>query len=903
VKLHMRILWSRLRHTGLMVLLRLIGLVLAAVLTAAVPVFVSASMEQTFQNEIKTTPGALNIGLAWMSPDADDHSAGLAQLDRYLRTEFPVAAGMASTQAVAVPSTGPRPVQVLGPDGNPKPGRQYLALGMLPGFSGVQTATGRVPAEGQAEAMLLDATLTRSGYRLGDRLRVPLTSDAAAPTAVVTIVGTVRLPQTGPLAELSGVLDSAVLVGPAYWDALGVPVSQMNWAVTLPAGEAHAAHLSTLASAIRELPLRVVRILPEADVVATPAALLENSVTRMATTQRMLTILLLPVYLLVVFFVLATADVVVSSRQVEVAMLRSRGVPLHNTLGFYFSESLVLAGAAALLGLLLTVPVVRVMGLSAGFLQVVSRPPLLISITWTTVGWAAAATLAAEAVSLLPLIRSAGFTVATLGQEAATRSPVREALQVTAEASLLLVTGYVHWRLVSSGGTTEDPLHMALPALTLVGGGMVVWRGLTLVLLLVGKAAAPWLSPPLYLALSLLRSKARRYLALWLMLVVTTGLGIYGAAFARTLDRDLVAQENYRTGSDLLLKPAWESEVLSYDAEGNPTKMAYREPPYSRMQDLPGSVGSAPVQIRKAVGLSVGSRNLGKAALVGIQPQSFGRVALFLSELNPHPPDRYLNLLAQNEEAVLVSAPLAQRLSLKPGDKLKANQDDGTIELVIAAIVGYWPGRLPEDGDFVVGNLDYFQDGLGLMPYDVWVRMGQDGSLAQVADSLRERQVHLIAAVDRRSVIASGRREPLRLGLYATLSMGFVVALMVMLLSYLLGVGRMLHSRTKELGVLRAMGMSERHVALSLYTEQLLLVGSAAVVGLAVGRWTATVYVPVLRQQPGKPLLPLHTVSTAGEQFWLLVSVAAALVIGAGTVGLWLRRLSIGKALRLGEDA
>jgi putative ABC transport system permease protein len=885
-----------------MVLLRLTGLVLAAVLTAAVPVFVSASMEQTFQNEVKAIPGALDVSIAWMSPDADDHGDAVSQLDKYLRSELPAAAGLRSIQAVGVPSTGPRAVQVLAPDGTPKPGRQYLALGVLPDLASVQPATGRLPATGQAEAVLLGTTFTRAGYRLGDKLRVPLTTDAAGPAAVVTIVGTVALPQTGPLADLSSVLDSAVLTGQPYWHSLGVPAEQVTWAVTLPAGEVHVAHLSSLASAVRELPLRTARMLPDADVVASPAAFVDNFVTRMATTQRMLTILLLPVYLLVVFFVLATADVVVSSRHLEVAVLRSRGAHFHETLGFYLSESLLLAGAAALLGLLLTVPVVRVMGLSAGFLQLVSRPPLPISITWASVGWAVGAAVAAEAVSLVPLVRVAGFTVATLGQETATRSPVWEAVRITGEAGLLLVTGYAHWRLVVGGAATEDPLNLALPALTLVAVGLIVWRGMTLLLWLVGRVLARRLSPPFYLAFSLLRSKPRRYQALWLMLVVTTGLGIYGAAFARTLDRDLVAQANYRIGSDLVLKPAWESEVLSYDAEGKPAKMAYREPPYSPMGNLPGTVGSTKVQIRKAVGLAVGTRNLGNVDLVGIQPRGFGRVARFLSELTPCTPGQCLNLLAQNQEAVLVSAPLAQRLSLKPGDRLKATQDDGSADLIIAAVVGYWPGRLPEDGDFVVGNLDYFQDGLGLMPYDVWVRMEPDSSLVAVADALREQQVRLISAVDRGAVIAGGRREPLRLGLYATLSVGFVVAFVVMLLSYLLSVGLTLQSRAKELGVLRAMGMSERHVALSLYTEQLLLVGSAAAVGLAAGRWTAAVYVPVLRQQPGEPLLPLHTAGTAAEQVWLLAGIALALTTGAGTVGLWLRRLSIGKALRLGED-
>lgn len=894
---------NRLRHTGVLVLLRLTGLTLAAVLAAAVPVFVSASMEQTLHKQINASPDALNAVLSWSSPDEEDHGAAVRQMDDYLRKEFPASAGIAATEAVTVPATGQRAVQVVGADGKVLPGKKYFTLAVLPGATGgVTLVTGRLPEAGKAEVVLPDTALAKAGYKLGDKLRVPLTSDSGGAAAAVTIVGTVALPETGSIAGLKGIMDSALLTGQAYWDSLGVPDGQVVWSVTLPAADVHAAGLASLAAAVRELPLRAARLLPEVDVAASPASFLDNFLTQMATTQQMLTVLLLPVYLLVVFFVLATADVVVSSRQLEVAVLRSRGAQPLETLGFYWSESLLLAGGAGLLGLLLTPLVVRVMGLSAGFLQLVDRPVLPVKLTWAAVGWAAGAALVAEAVSLVPLVRAARFTVATLGQEAVRRSPALEALGAAAEVALLAVLGYGSWRLLAGGSGAGDPLYLALPALALVGVGVIIWRVMELALGLVNRLAGRRLRPPFYLALSLLRSKPGRYQALWLMLVVTTGLGIYGAAFARTLDQDLVARAQYQTGSDLLLKPAWENEVVSYDAEGNPDEIVYREPPYSDLQNLPGAVGTARVQTRKGVSLSVGAKNLGKADLVGIQPQEFGRVARFLTELTPYPPVQYLNLLAQDEEAALVSSSLAERLGVKPGDKLKAKTSDGEVNLVVGAVVGSWPGRLPEDGDFIIGSLDYFQDGLGLVPYDVWVRLQPDASLTAVADALRQREVKLLDALDRRSVVAAGRREPLRLGLYATLSAGFVVALLVMALTYLLSVGLTLQSRAKELGVLRAMGMSSAHVAMSLYTEQLLLVGTAAAAGLGSGGWAAALYVPVLRKQQGQSLLPLHTAGTAGERVWLLLGFALALAIGAGTVNLWLRRLSIGKALRLGED-
>lgn len=318
-------------------------------------------------------------------------------------------------------------------------------------------------------------------------------------------------------------------------------------------------------------------------------------------------------------------------------------------------------------------------------------------------------------------------------------------------------------------------------------------------------------------------------------------------------------------------------------------QVAYHEPPLAPFQDLPGVTGTARVQERKNISLLLGSRNLGKVTLLGINPQEFGRTARFISELTPVSPARYLNALAADERAVLLSAGLAQRLGLKTVDQLTAKSGSGQSSLSVAGIVSYWPGLLPADGDFAIDNLAYLQDSLGLAPYNIWLRLAPDASTAAVVTALASNRAALTGLEDGRAAVAGGRREPFRLGVYGTLSAGFIVALAVMALTYLMGVGLSLQRRAKELGVLRAMGMPGRQVALSLYLEQVILILSALAAGLPAGAGAAAVYVPILRLEQGTDPLPLQVTTVQADRVFVLSAAALALLMGIAIVAAWLR--------------
>ena len=899
MRLHLRVLFSRLRRTGTLTLLRLTGLTLAALLAAAVPAFVTTAMERVLTQELKALEDPLTVVVGWRAPDDQDYGADVDRLEAYLNGSFIKAAGFGAVPAARLTATAQRPVQRQNANGSLDAARRYLKLGPLP--EGFSLSSGRLPAAGQPEVVIIDGLASAAGYQVGQQLRFPLTVDGRGQAVTVTVVGTVRPAAAAPLKHLGGAMESALLTSDAFWRSVGLPPGDVTWSFDPPAAQMHAAGVADLVSALEQLPLRAAQYLPDMDVIDTPLVWLGDFLRRMDTTQRFLLVLLTPVFLLVVGFAVATAAAVVGGRRTEIAVLRSRGATPPRVMGYYLSESVLLALVATGLGLLLTTPTVRLMGLTAGFLQLVGRPPLPVKISAETVAYALAAALLAELAALWPLARATRYTVATIRQEEPVSNALLAVARVALELALLGTLAYGTWRLAREGAGS-DSLFLALPALALAGAGALALRLFALLIALFDQVIRNRLRPSLYLALSLLRRQSGRYSGLWLMLVITAGLGVYGAAFARTLDRDLAAATRYRLGADVVLKTVWESEVLSVDETGEVTASLFHEPPYDEMKDLPGAVATARVQFRQGATLLSGNRNLGKTTLMGITPDEFGRVGRFLSELTPAEPVRYLNLLAQDERAVVLSTSLAKRINAKLGDLLTVRLGESQTTVSVVATVPYWPGRLPEDGDFLVVNLHYLQDTLGLAPYDVWVRMSPGTPVLPLVEALGQRGVRLTSVEDAGGAVAAGRREPFRLGIYGTLSAGFLVAVLVMGLTYLLSVGLTLQSRAKELGVLRAMGMPRGSVGTSLYVEQLVLVGTALATGLPAGALAAAVYVPVLRLQAGGSVLPLRVAAVSADRSFLIIGSAVALFLGAVTVWVWLRRLSVNVALRLGED-
>jgi hypothetical protein len=444
MKRQLTLLFNRLRHTGTVVSLRLLGLTLAAALAATVPTFTQAAMERVLQRQLVSDKVQTDLVVAWTSPSNTDFSKRIKAVDRYLREEFPAAAGLPGARVTALTSTEPLVVQLYGEDDQLLPRKRYLKLGVVPAEA--KLAAGRLPVPGKPEVLVPQA-MERLGYNVGSRLQVILPRGAVTEAVTLEVVGLLAAGDSKGLSALSETFNSTLFIDQDFWSSLEVLTGQASWAVHLPPDELQASGVKAVVTALRNVPVDLARWLPDAEIIDSPAPWLKDFADEMAATSRFLLVLLTPVFVLVLFLVVATAQAVADSRLLEVAVLRSRGAGALRVIGFYLPESLLLTGLAVGGALALTGPLVQTMGLAAGFLQLVGRPPLPVVLTQDTVGYALAAALVAELAALVPLVRATRFTVVTLRQEESEPRRVLGLLRIALELGLLALLGYATWRL------------------------------------------------------------------------------------------------------------------------------------------------------------------------------------------------------------------------------------------------------------------------------------------------------------------------------------------------------------------------------------------------------------------------------------------------------------------------
>jgi predicted lysophospholipase L1 biosynthesis ABC-type transport system permease subunit len=105
--------------------------------------------------------------------------------------------------------------------------------------------------------------------------------------------------------------------------------------------------------------------------------------------------------------------------------------------------------------------------------------------------------------------------------------------------------------------------------------------------------------------------------------------------------------------------------------------------------------------------------------------------------------------------------------------------------------------------------------------------------------------------------------------------------------------------RAHEVAVLRAVGIPDGALVRGLFGEQMLVLGIAALVGLATGVAAALITLPVVPEIAGDPLMPLQfqlpIAAVAGLAVLLIATAAGIALLGA----MWVLRLAAPIRLRL----
>lgn len=905
------------------------GFTVAVAAASSIPVFTGTSLQRVLQAELAAStqrqPAAVYLSYfpkGNRRPAAAQHRAA----DGIARTQGPGLLGLPVQPFVRYGSTdltAATPVDRTRVNPNIT---RWLSLAFQSDLEQeITLIDGRLPSaeprpDGSLEVLVEEAALDKQDFTVGAELTVPLGRGETAPKVTAVVVGAFERTQPdSPYWFQATPFEQQLFVPEPLFQRIaatdGAELGQQAWYFGVATADLRINDAVRFLGSMYELEARMAQAMPGTELFGGPMELLTRFIYRANALQYLLLLLDVPLMAVVAYFILVTSGMIVDGQRQEIAVLRSRGASLVQVIALYGLEGLLLAGVSLAAGYPLGVGLARLMGLSVGFLEFVDRrqPEVQLSPEFWLFGLAAA--LLSLAAYVGPALPAASRSIVGYKQESARDRRVTAWARLGLDLLLLGLAGYAYYSMTSRSSAAlaaavgeaaagpSDPLQILAPALFIIGASLALLRLIPLLVRAVALIADRWAGAPLYLALTQLGRAASGYRPVVLLLSLTVGIGLYNAAAARTLERNMADRLWYGAGADVRLDEVWEFDERESEEEGL-VEGDYIPPPWDLHYSLPGVLHPARVRLQE-VTPSVGGRSQRKAALMAIDPQDFGRVAWFRRDLLPFHLNDYLNLLARDEEAVLVSTGFAQRSRLSLGDRITLGGAGGQeVSLVVYGTVAHWPALYPQKDDFMVANLYFIEANLGLQPYQVWLKLEPGARLQPVIDGLKAQSVLTVGAVDYRQKLIQSRRDPYLNGLMGGLTTGFLLSALLTVLGFWLHAALSARARLLQFGVLRALGLTGPQLTGAVIFEQLVSATIGIGAGTGLGLTAAWLFVPFLqRSGDGTAQTPPFLIMDAAEdRARLYALLALMLLVSVLGLVLYLARLRIHEAVKLGED-
>lgn len=662
-----------------------------------------------------------------------------------------------------------------------------------------------------------------------------------------------------------------------------------------------------------------------------PAAALANHQVQVRRLTIILTVFSIPILGLIAYFITLVAGLVIQRQSNEIAVLRSRGASRGQVLGIYLLEWALMGSVALGLGLLLGQFAGLVMTWTRSFLDLVPGEQLPIVLTAEANQRAWQTLVLLIVACLIPAFGAARYTIVSYKSERA-RESSKPFWQRTFLDLLLLLPVYYGYTLLQQQGTLAvlglsgpagdpfgNPLLLLAPSIYIFALGLISATRLFPLFM----SALAWMfnRMPGISTITALRYLARTsnaYTGPVLLLILTLSLATFTASMALTLDRHLYEQSRYETGGDMRVLDLGQSTepagpVFQQPGTGTSTDPAdsmdearYLFLPVSDYLSIPGVLGATRVGTSQVELVSGGQSTTGQ--FVGVDRAELTSVAYWRNDYAGESLGALMNRLADDSAGVLVERGYAARNGLRLGDKFSIMMNDldarREVPVNVVGFINMFPTVYPNDGPFVVGNLDYaFDSQGGLYPYDVWIKTAPEATPESIYLGIVELGLKTFEKGFSPETIILERARPERQGFFGLLSVGFVASAFLTVLGFLFYSVLSFQRRFVELGMLRAIGLSSRQLGLLLGWEQALIIGAGMLAGTLIGVTASNLFIPFLQVRRGdNPLIPPFIVQIAWDQITIIYGVFAAMLFLAVLVMmLLLRRMKLFQAVKLGE--
>jgi putative ABC transport system permease protein len=623
---------------------------------------------------------------------------------------------------------------------------------------------------------------------------------------------------------------------------------------------------------------------------------------------------------------------------------RRRGAASGNVLMLYVAQSAMIGGLAFIIGMPLGYLIASLMSGTRTFLSFSGTARLsldaflaMLSPDSIAFRFGLAATVIAVLAALLPAASVARANVISLNADRGRnlRRPLWQRAYLDVLLLIPVAYGYLQLsqtgslnvlgRTLSAENPLRDPVRYLLPMLLMTSLALIVARLFPLIMRLLAAvfdrldSRLPFVTSLLLAARELARSPGD-YLGPLLLLIVATGMAAFGASTAKTLDQHLIDSTYFAAGADVRLVEDGESNqprftgVFGGGLQDAAPKPEEKKPEYWTMMPVDDHATIDGVQDYARVARlrvePIVSRPAADNLLLAVDWNELQRVmpSAFRPDYAGEGFGNLMNRIGANGDGVLVQPQFLAQHRLRLGDRLAIDifTSEGRVPVTytIAGAFSYFPTVQPKPEQPVfVADIDYTFASQGkAVPYDVLIASHPEADGEAIANNARARGFLINEVFDARKTILEAQLLPERQGLFGVLTAGFLAAIVLTTVGFVLYAVLSFRRRAIELGVLRTIGLSSGQMALYLILSQMALVIAGVLAGSAAGVLAGRLFIPFL-QMSGELVsaVPAFSVQIAWQEMLVVyIALGMALAVALAATLLFLRRLRAFEAIKLG---
>ncbi len=659
---------------------------------------------------------------------------------------------------------------------------------------------------------------------------------------------------------------------------------------------------------------------------------------RESSLQITLWVLILPILVLLCFYIFMVSRLKLESEANEIAVLKSRGASRMQIFGGYIFEWGILAGISMIIGPFLGYFSCYILGSSNGFLDFVIRKALPVSITWTSYLYALIAMVLFAIAMLIPAFTASKLSIVEHKQLSAraAKTPMWQKLGIDFILCAASIYGLVRYQSIldslnTAGSTVAsmgvDPLMFIITSAFMLGVGLLFLRIYPFIVQFIFFIGKKKWTPPFYSSFIRIGRSGSKEIFVMLFIIYSISVGIFSANSARTINNNLIDRYEYTSGADVIatldtsVLKGLDVEALAADND---------------CVESAAEVIYIPQENTDFV-LKTGNQKLQNFTLMGLEPYSFGTTTTLRTDLLPYHINEYLNLMNGAQTAIFLSSDFAE--SVAPGDVLTLDGPNGaSMSCTVYGFIDYWPGYqktvyvngVAENRSLAVVNSSFLKlhySGTYEDCTQIWMSR-KDGStiedfITAMAVSVPyyatdETQVKINAGeiqVDYGSLAVTGmqfssqrivkiKNDPTIQGFNGMLSLVFLITMGITTVGFLIYWILSLRGRTLQFGIYRAIGMSQHNVMGMIGVEQVLVSLVSILFGLLLGDVTSLLYIRLFEMvnTAQERVIPFHVFHQPSDYLKIYLVIGIMLAIGISVLVKVISAIKIDQALKLGED-